>query len=333
MTRVRRILFVELLGGLGDVLLALPAVHALALSHPQAEVDVLTFSPGDSLLAHDPHVARVLSTADHGEGAPRAAVARALSATAYDLAVTTTTYDGIGELCAGAVPRSMVNLWQQPPDDELVDRRFLRLLVESGLVAREHMGTPLQVHLAGPERARGWDLLADSVPGDLAPVVLVPGAGMAVKEWGGRRWAHLAGVLAAQGIPVVCVTADGLGVPAGVRVLPAGDLRHLAGMFAAVGERGGVVVGGDTGPVRLASGAGASTVSVFGATAAGRYGLSAPGATTLQGWPGCPERRPTAITEQTCWWTARCPYGPEPRCMAEIPVGDVLARVRTSLQR
>jgi hypothetical protein len=42
----RHILVVELLGGFGEVLLVLPAVHALALSHPDADVSVPTSAPG-----------------------------------------------------------------------------------------------------------------------------------------------------------------------------------------------------------------------------------------------------------------------------------------------
>ena len=57
--RLREILFVELLGGIGDLVMALPAIHALALSHPQARVSVFTFRPGIELLIGDPHVARL----------------------------------------------------------------------------------------------------------------------------------------------------------------------------------------------------------------------------------------------------------------------------------
>ena len=68
----RRILVVELLGGFGDVLLVLPAVHALARSHPDAALTVLTFTPGDLLLAHDPLVTRVVPTErPHRRTAPR----------------------------------------------------------------------------------------------------------------------------------------------------------------------------------------------------------------------------------------------------------------------
>src|SRR5215211_1480213 len=58
---VREILFVELLGGLGDVLISLGAIQALARSYPEARLTVLTFSPGGELLEADPLIHRVVS--------------------------------------------------------------------------------------------------------------------------------------------------------------------------------------------------------------------------------------------------------------------------------
>src|SRR5829696_10225070 len=60
--RVREILFVELLGGLGDVLISLQAIQALARSHPEARLTVLTFPPGGELLEGDPSVHEVVHT-------------------------------------------------------------------------------------------------------------------------------------------------------------------------------------------------------------------------------------------------------------------------------
>jgi hypothetical protein len=49
----------------------------------------------------------------------------------------------------------------------------------------------------------------------------------------------------------------------------------------------------------------------------------------LQGLPGCPHRRPTAITEQVCWSEARCPLSADgPACMAAIDPAAVLAALR-----
>ena len=319
------LLFVELLGGFGDLLLALPAVHALARSSPSTRVHVATFDPGGALLAHDTLVASVHSTADHREGAPGRFVADLLAAGAYDLAVTTTTYDGIPDLLRAHVPHVVGNLWRRPPADELVDERFLRLLVADGLVRPELAGLSPEVALLPQEVAAGHALL-----GERLPVLVLPDAGMAVKRW--PHWRALVERLGDLDV----VTAPGP-APApliGARQLPAQSLRRLAGLAAAVADRGGVVVGGDTGPVRLAAAAGARTVALFGPTLASRYGQRpADGHVGLQGLLGCPVRLPTAITEQDCWWSGTCPLtGGPPACMADLGVDEVEVAVREALR-
>ena len=336
---VRRILVVELLGGFGDVLLVLPAVHALARSHPGAELTVLTFTPGDLLLAHDPLVTRVIATSDHTDGVPRQVVEAELDAAgaagrAYDLAVTTTTYDGIGQLCAARAPRAVTNLWRNPPATEPIDRRFLRLLVDDGVVDPAFLDEPLSVTLTEPELAAARsrlnfspsDHLGGGRTGRSSPVVLVPGSGMRVKEWPVERWVALAARAAAEGHPVLTTGAGGSVPVPGTSLLPPGGLRDLAANLAVAGELGGVVVGGDTGPVRLATAVGTRAVALFGPTVVGRYGLDPRAGTSLQGLPGCEVRRPLAITEQECWWSARCPLtGGDPACLADLSVDWVAA--------
>ncbi len=321
-SHVRRILVVELLGGFGDVLLALPAVHALAGSHPEASVDVLTFTPGDELLRGDPLVGEVLATGDHTDGAPRRAVAELLDHQPYDLVVTTTTYDGIGELCRAAAPRAVVDLWRRPPPDERVDRRYLRILAEEGAIDASFADLPLSVELADDERRSARAGLRELIGPHRSPVVLVPGSGMRVKQWPAPRWAAVASAARQAGRPVLAI--GDARVP-GVRSVPPSSLRELAALLAAVGEAGGVVVGGDTGPVRLATAVGTRAVSLFGPTLATRYGPDPASSIWLQGLPGCEIRRPTAITEQQCWWSSRCPYTDgDPACMADISAADVV---------
>ena len=315
-----RTLVVDLLGGLGDLVMVLPSVHALRDADPHGELVVLTHAPGAVLLERDPAVTAVRLAEPQDE---RPAVERALADLAPDLVVTTTRFDGIGDLvdddAAARGTRAVSNLWRSPPPDELVGERYQRILAGEGVIGPGVR--PPRVVLDDDERAAGRAATAALADGT---VLLVPGAGMAVKRWPDAHWAALARSLHAEGRGVAAV-----GEVAGVIPLPPTDLRGLAACFAALGERGGVVVGGDTGPVRVAAAVGAPTVALFGPTLAVRYGLEE--GRNLQGFPGCPHRRPTAITEQVCWWDAGCPLSTTgPACLEDLPVATVAAAVRTA---
>ena len=148
---------------------------------------------------------------------------------------------------------------------------------------------------------------------------------MAVKRWPPRNWVRLAEELAGRALPVLAC-----GAVQGVPALPRMPLRRLAVFFAVVAENEGVVIGGDTGPVRLAEAAGARVVGLFGPTTVDRYGYMD---RNVQGLPACPHRKPLAITEQPCWWSAACPLSRDgPACMADIAVSEVLGAVTEALK-
>jgi glycosyl transferase family 9 (putative heptosyltransferase) len=330
---VADLLVIDLLGGIGDLVMLLPSLRGLARTHPGAAVRVLTHAPGATLLDPDPDVAEVRAVRKGGE---RAAVVAELERRPPDLVVSTTRYDGIAEEIERRVPRSVTDLWRRPPPDEPVAHRYHRILAAEGLVRGRY--APPRIHLTAEERSAGRRLLTGLVRagGDVgastsdgarprsglrapAPVVLVPDAGMAVKRWPHQD--RLVAELTRRAVPVLVLGRD----------VPPLDLRALAALFAAVGRRGGVVVGADTGPVRVAAAAGVRTVGLFGPTVAARYGLDPP-SVDLQGLPGCPHRRPTAITEQVCWWDAACPLAADgPACMADLAPEAVLAAVLAAL--
>jgi ADP-heptose:LPS heptosyltransferase len=330
---LREILFVELLGGLGDLLIALPAVHGLADSHPGARVHVLTFAPAGELLAMDPRVAGVTSLTDHSGATVRDAVLNELARRPADLVVTTTRHSQVpAAIDASGVPEAVTNLWRGPGPDEFVGRRFVRLLTEDGWIVPGHADKPGEVALSSAEVAHGRRALTSAGGDGRGSILLVPDSGMAVKRWPSDRWAELARLLAHRRHRVVQphVRPPARPVP-GVPVLPPLPLRTFAGVCAAVGDHGGVVVGSDTGPVRLARSVGARTVTLYGPTVASRYGVM--GGENLQGLPNCPIRRPLAITEQECWWSARCPLATDgPACMSDITAQWVLDAVETSLR-
>jgi ADP-heptose:LPS heptosyltransferase len=234
-------------------------------------------------------------------------------------------HSGIVELLEARVPRAVTNLWRRPPPDELVERRFLRLLADDGLIRTGDAELPLRVVLTDDERRQA----ARALPTGLTrPVLVLPGAGMPIKRWPAERWSELVGELTSAGHDCLTVP-DGAELP-GVRALPRMGLRELAATAAGLADRGGVAVGGDTGPVRLATAAGLPALGLYGPTLAARYGLSDPASVNLQGLPRCTVRRPTAITEQDCWWSARCPLtvDGEAACMADLPVRSVVETVR-----
>lgn len=315
----QRILVIDLLGGLGDLLLVLPAVHALAQAHPDAALHVLTHEPGADLLRTDPAVRTVRTATRHAEAD---AVTAALAELGPDLVVSTTRHSGIPDLVAATGSRAVTDLWRQPPVDRRVDERYLDILRAEGLIGPD---TPRPfVHLTEREqRAGAWEVGADA-----SPVVLLPEAGMAVKEWPRSRWSELARELVVTGVPVFAVGQRRPIDIAGAEELPPGSLRSLAAQFAQVGRLGGVVVGPDTGPLRLAVATGARAVGLFGPTVRQRYGLPDDRAVNLQGLPGCPWRQPLAITEQPCWWHGDCPLSTDgPACLADLGVPAVAAAV------
>ncbi|OWY69296.1 glycosyl transferase family 9 [cyanobacterium TDX16] len=133
LVKVKRILFIELLGGIGDLIIALPAIKALALSHPQARIAVLTFPPGGELLQSDRHIHEVIFAQ---RGAARQSVEQILTQQNFDLIVSDVNYDGIAELIHNSgAKRTVTNLWRNPPDNQFISDRFCQILFEAGLIA------------------------------------------------------------------------------------------------------------------------------------------------------------------------------------------------------
>lgn len=323
-------MLVDTMGGLGDLVLALPLAEALGRSHPEARLTVVTVAPWHVLLERDPRIHEVVPVQGRDGDVIAATARRALERIRPDLAVTTNRQHGLPALLEATSARAITDLWRRPPADEPVDLRMLRLLAEDGAIDPGLAALPPRVVLGDDERAAGAALL-DGLGAD-RPVLLLPDSGMPVKQWPLDSWAAAVRRLREQGrTPVVVSQVEAQRsalAAAGAVVAPQLPIRALAGLAAAAAVRAGVAVGGDTGPVRLASAAGLPVVGLFGPTVAGRYGYRGR-AQNLQGLPGCEVRRPTAITEQECWWTARCPLTADhaPACMADVAVDGVVAAV------
>ena len=328
---MRDVVVVDTMGGLGDLLLALPVIEALGRSHPEARLTVVTTAPWHVLLERDDRIHQIVPVRGRDGDAVRSAATPVLQRIRPDLAVTTNRQHGLPALLEATASWAITDLWRRPPADEPVDLRMLRLLAEDGAIDRSLRRLPPRLVLDDAERAEGHRLLT-SFAADRA-ALLFPDSGMAVKRWPLARWAEVAAQLRADGTTPIVVSEAAAQRDAleavGAAVAPPLDLRALVALAAAVATRGGTGIGGDTGPVRLASAAGLPVVGLFGPTVATRYGYR-DAAIDLQGLPECTVRKPTAITDQECWWTARCPLTRDhsAACMADITSPAVLAAAR-----
>ncbi|MDQ3637518.1 MAG: glycosyltransferase family 9 protein [Actinomycetota bacterium] len=328
---VRGILFVELLGGLGDVLISLRAIQALARSYPEARLTVLTFSPGGELLEGDPLIHEVVHAPKPDSTRPqraREAVEELLVRGGWDLVVSDTSYDGIDALIRGCgAPYTVANMWRSPPPDEHVGERFLRILLADGLIEPGAISPP-RLHLTPEGRSAAAERLADL----RRPLVfLLPDAGMEVKRWPEERWGALGRALGNRhGADVVVPIGSNPEQASRVarlvgeraRVWPRGSLRELAAALSCAD----IALGADTGPLRIAATLGVPTVMLFGPAWHGRYGQPPPHA-NLQGHPDCPQRVVSDFTQQPCWYSGTCTLEDRPwrTCLEDISVEDVLA--------
>lgn len=315
--QMQQILFIELLGGIGDVLIALSAIQALARSHAQASITVLTFAPGGSLLEHDPLIERVIYADKHNV---RAAIEQLLTEQTFDVIVSDTNYDRIDQLISGRAERVVSNLWRSPPRNQFVSDRFVEILGSEGLIVESAI-LPPKLYLTPEEYQTAREKLA----GIEAPlVVLCPDAGMKIKRWDERNFIELGQRLEAAIVVLVgsdreqaALIADRIN---NAKLWELGTLRELAAMLS----QANLMIAGDTGAARIAAAVGTPTITLFGPSWYERYGQPQPHV-NLQGYLNCPERKIGNFTVQSCWYSGECPIADWATCVDEISVDRVMA--------
>ena len=320
-----KILFVELLGGIGDVVIALPAIQALGRSYPEAELTVLTLPPGGELLESDPLIHRVVYPDSNANA--RKSVEALLAHHAFDLIVSDTNYDSIDAVIQNsAASRVVTNLWRTPPPNERVGDRFLQILLSEDLIEADVI-KPIQLHLTPAEVSRAQEVFRLA---SRPLVFLCPDAGMQIKCWSTTNFVTLgqtlrqrygATVIIPIGSDVERSTGIADAIGNGAQILPRGKLREMAAALACAD----LVVAADTGPGRIAAALGVPTITLFGPSWHGRYGHPLPHI-NLQGYPECSERVTRNFTEQSCWYSGVCPLKQNwQTCIDAISPADVLA--------
>jgi ADP-heptose:LPS heptosyltransferase len=289
---VRRIVVLRA-NGLGDYVVAQPALAALRAAYPDAAITLVTSPPVAALLAGRP------APVDEVLAAPRVAGVRgepgpdgppddppevveafcaALRERRFDLGVQLHGGGGnanplllrfgarvtAGSRAPGAAPLDRTVPWTDFQHD------LLRWLEVVSLVGAPPVGLRPRVAVTAADRAVADDAL-DGV-GDGPLVAVHPGATDPRRRWPSYRLGELGAELDARGARVVLLGGPGdaalvaeiragLGDAAGRAVDLAGRLT-LPGMVGVL-ERADLFVGNDSGPRHLAEAVGTATVGVF----------------------------------------------------------------------
>lgn len=320
-----KILFIELLGGIGDLLIALPSIHALKKSHPHAALTVLTFATGGELIETDPLLDRVIYVNPQQVAQ---SVKQLLSFETFDLIISDTNYDGIGEMITqSSATKVVTNLWRSPPPDELISDRFLKILLAEALITSDSI-TDKQPYLYLTQREK--ITARKELKSSFRPLIfLIPDAGMDIKQWPVSNFITLgkqlqekfnANIIVPSGLKSERAAKITQGIGEKAKLWPQGGLRYLAAILS----EADLVIAADTGPARIAAALDISTITLFGPSWHGRYGQSAPHI-NLQGFSECSERNISNFTEQSCWYSGRCPFEWQ-NCLVDISPDDVFQK-------
>jgi len=333
------------LGGLGKVVNALPVLHALRKTYPEARIGWLAEETMAPLLRDHPELDQ-LHTVPRAEwkalswwGRRKAmrAFAHELNSAGYTVAV-----DLHGSRASAPFARSSgaaIRVSYAPPEGARLSSRFYTCRIYPSPtvkhVAERNLSLliPLAVRRAEPVHVfpdltraleRALAKFDETPRGKYA--VLHPGASWTSQQWPPDSCAELARAIVSDMSLGVFVTASGdversraegvaKAAGEGVRAAPALELDELAAFLSGAA----LFVGGDTGPMHLASGLGIPTVAIFGPTSPARTGPRGPRARSIEaGLPcaGCDR--------------ATCTYGTD-ACMKKIEPGAVLALARETL--
>ena len=283
---------------MGDILHALPAVTALRNAHPEWRIGWAIEPQWKPLLAAEGAVARgpAMPLVDrvHVVAARQWARTPVLPRTLLEIRgarrdLRQEKYDVCVDL-QGAVRSAAIAKWARAKrliGEELPRERAARYFFSERVQTRgvhvieqaiEVVNAIAGDHLPVVRPLLPFDAAAESKAQSLpAPFVLLnPGAGWGAKRWPGERYGELAARLHDAGFSIV-VNAGPSEEPLADEVVASSHgaavaLRCSISELIAVTRRAALVIGGDTGPLHLASALGRPVVGIFGPTDPARNG-------------------------------------------------------------
>lgn len=284
---IERILIVRL-GSMGDIVHAMPAVHALRAAHPHAQIDWLVETKWRALVAALPEVNNVLELDRSSFGEILRAI-RKLRATNYDCVVD---FQGLYKSAvisffSGASRR--IGLASEAAREggaalfysERV-RPVTMHVVEHNLELATRVGAPqakpVFPKLMIPPEATTYVAKAIADAGVDRFYVISPGGGWRSKCWPAEQYGHLHRRLAEKNhLRAIVSYGPGEKALAETVRMVAGDpppivLALNIPQLMAVLQRATFAVGGDSGPLHLAAAIGTPVVGLYGPTDPARNG-------------------------------------------------------------
>ncbi|UCG78181.1 MAG: glycosyltransferase family 9 protein [Nitrospirota bacterium] len=267
---VRNVLFIRP-GGIGDAVLLVPAIKALKIKYPGAEIDILCEKRNSGIFGMINGLRRVYLY-DRG-----ADLLRCISSQ-YDVVVDTEQWHRMSAVIAfmtragirigfGTNDRSKLftHTVEYDHDDNEV-KSFYRLLEQ---IEVPHSEALPDVPFLDIEAAEAGKYVEDTIGSNIDVVAIFPGATVRERRWGGERYGEVAKNLNERGYRIVLLGTsdekeDALKIRQQVR--GAVDLTGLTTLreVAYVLKNSALLITADSGLMHMAYALGAPTVSIFG---------------------------------------------------------------------
>ncbi len=255
----------------GDAILSMGLLSALAARHPKARITVACGPLPAPLFAHHPSVVRVLPLVKRRHGLHWFDLWRQVAGRFWYMVV-----DLRNSLTGYALPRLwLIRLGRHRPDRHVVEE-------EAALIG-ESVPTPPRLYLSEAQKAAA----AAAVPGDRPVLALGPAANWLGKQWPVERFIDLAQRLTAPGAALegaaILVTAAAHERDVAQPVLDAFAGQQTMGQqtidfigadlpsTAAALARCRLYIGNDSGLMHMAAAVGTPTLGLFGPTDDSRY--------------------------------------------------------------
>jgi lipopolysaccharide heptosyltransferase II len=340
---------------LGDLVLSLPAIHALARSYPDAAIDALVTPATVGVIQHEPAIARVMSYDPTVWRRPNAFLSWSryrellrllgeLRHARYDLCLSLAG-EWASLFAYGSQARRRVGYRDEAYPclltDPVAGKRYrtrqheveygLALARAAGASAKAEQRAPaLTVSSQAAEEVRAW--LADHAVRD-TDVLIALHAGAtngAAKRWPVSHWAALADRLIRELHARVVLTGAPSDAPLTQAIMAhmQETALNFAGkttipQLAALLARCDLVMSGDSGPLHMAGAVGTPVVALYGPTDPLLSGPAGKDATVLRLGIWC-----SPCYDATLW--AECRFF-NPVCMKALLPDDVFAAARSRL--